>query len=162
MSLTPVEFRALVTARGYSLAELGRIWGLTKGRMSQIASDEHRAPHFDLALWGTPVKANGIAAQGRRRRVIAGLATPAPRVDEIELGEVFMVANSPGEHLPEGALGIVQHVGGPRHQRVAHLVFTDWGYEESFEIAYLLAPMSFLIRTGRVVTELQGLTQANS
>ncbi len=143
--LTAEQFRALARARGYTLAALARLWGLTRARVSQIAADPARPRHYDYALWGTP----------RRRGHAPRLAAPRlPRASGdargLEVGEIFIVRESPGEHLPEGEEGVVTRLSGSPPPGRAHLSFGAGSYEENFEVPYLLSAACFLVRTGRL------------
>lgn len=152
-ALSAAEFRALVRLKGHSLASLARLWGLTRARLSQIAADPARAPHYAFALLGTP--------RARARTRPAAPAAPAARaattglsgrvcLPDVEPGEVFVVRDSPGEHLPEGEEGVVTAVTCLRGSWLVQLRFTNADYEERYELPYLLSADCFLARTGRL------------
>lgn len=150
--MTPTEFRAVARARGYTLADLARLWQLSRARVTQIASDSGRAPVYELALWAVPPKRTAAAVQSRRRQFAAALAERmSPRGTsttwEIELQAVFMVGSEQGSHLPEGSRGYVDARERRRDGEHVHLRF-DTGYHEWFSTAFLKDPDCFLVETG--------------
>jgi hypothetical protein len=148
--LSAEQFRATARARGYSLAALARLWGLTRSRLSQIAADPARAAHYDFALLGTPRRRGGKVESAQEGGGAAGVSGDHASTEGLELGEVFVVRDSPGEHLPEGAEGVVVGLAGVGAPARVLLRFGSGGYEEDFEVAYLLSSEGFLVRTGRV------------
>lgn len=160
--LTRHEFVALARSRGYRLADIARLWGISRSRVSQIAADPERAPYWDYALWAVPARTAKAVLEARRRRLLASLPPPvrskaAPtrelRRDSpgglgVELGDVWIVRDSPGEHLPERCEGTVRSrfVHGGLWHVIIHFPVT--GYEETFTLAYLQQPDCFLSATG--------------
>jgi hypothetical protein len=148
--LSAEQFRALARLRGYSLAALARLWGLSRARVSQIAADPGRAAHYDFALRGTPRNSRRGGSGAAPDRALAA------RAAQLEIGEIFVVRESPGDHLPEGGEGVVAALSGRGERRYAQLCFEGGSYRESFEVAYLLSPLCFLVRTGRVEPHAEG------
>lgn len=165
MGFTETEFRSLIRERGYTLADLARLWGLSRGRLTQLAGDPDRPKHYDYAVWGLPPKALAPAIRARRARYLAALmaghklprrrsrATPwtganvitVPTEVEarIQVGDTVSVLAEQGDHLPEGLGGIVTTVIQKGDHIAARIRFRN-GYEETFDLTYLLSPASIL------------------
>lgn len=167
--LTREEFIALAKARGYTLTGLALVWGLKRARVSQIAKDPARKPHWDLALWGLPSKPKLARIEARRARAVAQLGLPKPPVRvvqpipdgdvSVEVGDVWVVGDSPGDHLPEGCEGRVEALRRDGGQWQADLSFPQGGaeeagvrqgYFETFPLSFLTDPSQRLLSaTGR-------------
>lgn len=136
------------------------MWGLTPTRVSQIAKDPRRKPLYDAALWGLPQKrlAGAIAEKRRRLAGIHSLKTKRPSQtapsaadvwDELVMpGATFVVNTEQGDHLPEGCEGKVVERSTRAGKACVTIRFST-GYSESFDLAYLQDPASFLTATGR-------------
>lgn len=156
MRLTREEFIGLARLRGYSLAAVARLWGLSRSRISQIAADTHRPMHWDYALWGLPARNATARVEARRLRLLPSLRDNGPRRHRFpsppalhEIGDIWLVRDSPGEHLLEGAEGIVQNLFVRDGDWHANLYFPATAYQESFTLTYLQSAHCFLVQTGR-------------
>jgi hypothetical protein len=148
--MTSAQFRALIAARGYTLRETARRWGLSPGRLSQLASAERRPAHYEEAAWGLPPKRLAEAVLHKRQRILERLAGQGSGADKTFLGDEYQVTNEQGAHLPEGVKG---HVIAERRRagRVFLTLQFNTGYEETFELAHLQSSQGFLVGTGRVI-----------
>jgi hypothetical protein len=165
--LTPAQFRALVRAKGYTLAMLARAWGFSPARVTQIADLSDRPAHFDLALWGTPPTPQRDAMRARRDDYVRRLAGVAKRTQRasaagpagptfserdhweaaIAIGAEFVSDAELGDHIPEGCVAVVESVAGQGDARVVSLRFST-GYVEGFQLAFLRQPTCFLWARG--------------
>lgn len=151
----------MIHHRGYSLTAVGRVWGVSRSRVSQIAADPQRACHWDYALWGLPTRSAVARTDARRLRLLAWLRQAPARTDSkirnaaalptVDIGDVWIVRESPGDHLPEGSEGIIQRLSKRDGLLYVHLVFTAVGYVEAIAHAYLQQADCFLSATGRNV-----------
>jgi hypothetical protein len=150
--LTREEFIALARLRGYSLAAVARLWGISRSRMSQIAGDICRKSYWDYALWGLPSKSATARVESRRSRSLASLGSTnvrRNRIESVEIGDVWLVRDSPGDHLPEGAEGTVLTLTVREGEWRALICFPATAYKESYSLSYLSQPDCFLCATGR-------------
>lgn len=148
--LTAAQFRALLKARGYSLAALARLWQLTPGRVSQLAASDQRPAHFDYALWGLPPSGQAHAVARRRRDALADLlqgkaAQQGARFDKaaywreaIAIGAQFTSDYHFSEGIRQGSVGTVIACSGNSANPDVRIRF-DTGYEEDFALSYLQA-----------------------
>jgi lambda repressor-like predicted transcriptional regulator len=133
--LDEARFRALLEARGWSVSELARRWGITPARLRQVIQEGHdRAAHWNDAVRGLP-QARWVtrtqersdrrlelelepylkaSSRGGARTTVAGAvgnlrarATPSDRSHETALGAVWRVNSEQGDHLPHGCAGTV-------------------------------------------------------
>lgn len=158
--LTREEFIGVAKARGYTLAEVARAWGLTPTRVTQIAKDPERDLRDDFALWGLPTKRTAAAVALQRERLARQYAktvrqrgaSPPPVQTDIwddltGVDCVFLVAAEQGEHLPVDCEGVVvarEHRDGELHVTIRFRT----GYSESFPLSFLKDPGCFLVATG--------------
>ena len=165
MPLSPTEFEAVIRMRGYSLSEVAARWGLSPARLTQIKADVLRSPRYEDALWGLPAKKLARAVTIRREHIAHRLAGERSAKDRkkirrevpsfeptflIEVGDIWAVARSPGEHLPEGCEGTI--VAVERHESSARISFRFVnGFTETIDQNYLLSPDCFLVATGKTV-----------
>ncbi len=148
MALTRTEFIDLLRERGYRLSDVARRWGLSRGRLTQIANDEQRPAHYEDAAHGLPRRGRGVtkgAANGRTLRDRRALAASGWVV-----GAEFVVSEEQGQHLPEGLQGVITSVSRRGTEWWACIEFQN-GYRETFMSSYLRSGGSFLVETGRVV-----------
>ena len=54
--MSPNEFRAEVTRRGWTYVELGERWAITPNWLTKLAANVERPAHWDDAVRGLPVK----------------------------------------------------------------------------------------------------------
>ena len=156
--LTPMEFRGLVKARGYTLREAAQILGITAGRLSQVASDIARAPYYDLAVWALAPKRSAAAVEAKRARTLAKIQAEEGRGPRsvttdiwnelLVVGSIFMVRDEQGDHLPAGAEGTVESVSSVRGERCIDMRFQT-GYRETYTLSFLRSPECFMAATGR-------------
>jgi hypothetical protein len=159
--LTRRQFQGLIKKRGYTQAEVAKLFELSNVRLSQIARDPERAMHYDYALWGLPPKAIAAAVAARRELAVREYSSaadstraPAPHLQDIwseieDIGAVYIVRSEQGEHLPEGCEGVV--VTREVHGDTARVTIRfDSGHSESFPVSYLRGPECFLAATGKV------------
>jgi hypothetical protein len=160
--VTPSQFKALLKSRGYTQAEVAKLWKISAGRMSQIARNPNRLAMYEYALWAVPPKRIAAAVQARRlqaARAAAGHDSHPPPVgarrvaldaatDLTAIDDVYVVAVEQGEHLPEGCEGVItarDFAGGQWHVSILF----DNGYRERFPQSFLEDPSCFLTATGR-------------
>jgi len=163
-SLSAKQFRAIVRARGYRLRDIAELWGLTPARLSQIAADPERPSHYEYALWGLPKKKLAALVMGRRQEAARALVEASEAEPQrsgaesvaIEPRDVWIVRESPGDHLPEGCEGIVQAVQYRDGEQQVSLHFPATDYAETFSVTYLNDPTCFLVATGRQVASRAG------
>jgi hypothetical protein len=120
--LTPEQFRALSSQRGYTFAQLAVLWELSPGRISQLAADPIRPAHFDYALWGLPARHQVNATDQRRAQILKSLKTRIEKPDKpkeekfdadahwaeiTQVGRGFTSSVEFSDDIPEGCLGIV-------------------------------------------------------
>jgi hypothetical protein len=160
--LTPAQFRGLIDARGYTMAETAKLFGVSAARITQVAADEGRARHYDLALWALAPKRSAAAIDARRARTLARIspiegATKKHRQkfleNEIwamntEPGNIFVVHAAQGDHLPEGCEGIIRRVSRIHGEQMVEIEFST-GYTEAFALSYLKGRDCFLSPTGK-------------
>ena len=150
--MTSAQFRALIASRGYTLRETARRWGLSPGRLSQLANAERRPAHYEEAAWGLPPKRLAEAIAGKRQRILDRLDSEAEGVGQSFMGDEYQVTQEQGEHLPEGAQGYVIS----ERRRAGRLFLTlrfRTGYEETFDWESLRSHSMFLAPTGRVIQQ---------
>ena len=148
--MTSAQFRALIASRGYSLRETARRWGLSPGRLSQVANAARRPAHYEEAAWGLPPKRLAEAISRKRQRILDRLAGQAEGVSQSFIGDEYQVTQEQGGHLPEGTNGYVI----AERRRAGRLFLTlrfQTGYEETFDWASLRSHSMFLAPTGRVI-----------
>jgi hypothetical protein len=161
--LTREEFIGLIRHRGYSLTAVGQLWGVSRSRISQIAADAQRPAHWDYSLWGLPARLATARVEARRLRLLLAARAkpsransntrPPARLPTVEVGDVWIVRDSPGAHLPERCEGTVQAVTLHAGLYYILLRFAVTGYEEAFPVSYLQQPDCFLAATGRNVRQ---------
>jgi len=166
--LGPDAFRGLARAKGYTLAELARTWGLSPARLTQIAADLARPAHYDLALWGTPARRQAAAVAAKRAEHVAALrGVPSRRQsrrraedfdpaqhwrDATRLSAQFVADAEQGDHIPEGCVAEVVGTSGQGDGQLVTLRFST-GYTEDFTLGYLKSPDCFLWPRGLLSTE---------
>lgn len=160
--LTPAQFRAIARDRGYGRKDLAIVWNVTPTRITQITNDPNRPPHYDYALWGLPAKRVAPLVMGRRLAFALTLAPEtasdsaarpieiASATDDstIEPGDIWVVRESPGVHLPEGCQAEVTAVGNVEGVLSVSFLF-ETGEAVTYPVNYLNGFECFLSATGR-------------
>jgi hypothetical protein len=151
--LTPEQFRALSSQRGYTFAQLAALWELSPGRISQLAADPNRSAHFDYALWGLPIRHQVNATDQRRAQILKSLETRIDKPNKpkqekfdadahwaaiTQVGMGFTSSVEFSESIPEGSLGIVVSREGTANSPIIVIQF-DTGFIERFPLSYLQA-----------------------
>jgi hypothetical protein len=151
--LTPEQFRALSSQRGYTFAQLAALWELSPGRISQLAADPNRSAHFDYALWGLPIRHQVNATDQRRAQILKSLETrinkpTRPKQEKFDadshwaaitqVGMGFTSSVEFSDDIPAGALGIVTARIGDTTNPTIEIRFTT-GFVEAFPLDYLKA-----------------------
>jgi hypothetical protein len=157
--LTREEFIGVAAARGYTLAEVAKAWGITPSAVSQIAKKTDRDLRDDFALWGLPTRRTAAAVAVQRERLARQYAKPrrqrgAPPPVQTDIWDeltavdsVFLVSAEQGEHLPMDCEGVVvarEHRAGELHVTIRFAT----GYSESFPLSFLKDPGCFVVATG--------------
>lgn len=148
--LSPVGWKAVAYAKGWSLRELADYWGLTPEYVRRLAANPKRAAHWDDAVRGLPslgparrlrqdwveqaqVEAALAAGQPVPSRPAKVPKTPGFRYhDYMVVGAVVAVSKHLGEVADEGARGLVLEVIRSRTQEQYRVLF-EGGDFETFE-----------------------------
>ena len=56
--MTPDQFRAEITSRGWDAGRISQRWGMTKRRVLQIVADADRPRYYDDAIRSLPIIVN--------------------------------------------------------------------------------------------------------
>ena len=166
--LTPNEFRALARHLGYRRADLAEVWGVTPPRVTQVMNDVERPLHWDLALWGLPPKRTAAKTFARRLALVSSFTRSDPEDGDrdnngsasaantdplgggeyaVEPGDVWVVRESPGDHLPEGCRGEVLRITPGRDGVDVTFRFEN-GETDTYSLQYLDSFECFLSATG--------------
>jgi hypothetical protein len=149
--LTPEQFRALSSQRGYTFAQLAALWELSPGRISQLAADPNRSAHFDYALWGLPIRHQVNATDQRRAQILKSLKTRIEKPDKpkeekfdadahwaeiTQVGRGFTSSVEFSDDIPEGCLGTVVARDFSKPNPTISIQFLN-GVVETFPLSYL-------------------------
>jgi len=165
--LTPHEFRAVARHLGYRRADLAEAWGVTPPRVTQVINDPERPLHWDQALWGLPPKRTAAKIFARRLALVSSLTRSDPEDSDrdnngsasaadtdaqrdeyaVEPGDVWVVRESPGDHLPENCRGEVLRITPGRDGFDVTFRFEN-GETDTYSLQYLLSFECFLSDTG--------------
>jgi hypothetical protein len=148
---------------GYRRDDLAEAWGVSPPRVTQVINNRERPFHWDHALWGLPPKRTAAKTVTRRLALVSTLTRSDPQDGEadsaavndaqrgeytIEPGEVWVVRESPGNHLPEGCHGEVVRIAPGRDGFDVTFHFEN-GETDTYSLKYLLSLECFLSATGR-------------
>lgn len=153
--LSPVQFKAALYAKGWTMRLLADYWGLSADYVLRLVGDPQRAPWWDNAVLGLPIvgpaRKPRLAWSGEpdSASVLAGLMRPAEPGTRgrngsvlrrpkgagfrywgyMVVGAVVAVAKHLGEMADEGMHGVVVQVIRERTQERYRVVFESGGVE---------------------------------
>lgn len=138
--LSPEEFDAVLSAKGWTKKDAANRWGVTPVWVSNISRDPNRAPHWDDAALGLPNRRSLSRNEKRRRNLVEALvvqalglrkATGKYRYHEcLQVGAIVTATEFIGSNTEPGTRGIVFGVRETSKYEEYGVIFesgeTDW------------------------------------
>lgn len=142
--LTPEQFKAIITLKGWTQAEVAALFGKSRGWLNTVGRDPSRPAHYDFAIIGLPNKRTYARDMRQlRRRVDMFLGNqPQAAVEEkknsgeyryhgyLVVGAVLTASDDVGSIAEAGTRGIVFSVidsgEGERYGVIFETGLWDW------------------------------------
>lgn len=115
--LSPEEFDAVLSAKGWTKKDAAKRWGVTPVWVSNISRDPDRAPHWDDAVLGLPNRRFLGRNEKRRRNLVDALVSQTKGLhrktggfryhDYLQIGAIVTATECIGTNTEPGMRGIV-------------------------------------------------------